>query len=157
MPLHVPAFFFCERDSFSVTTPNTANGFEDAITDDQPVLASVDPVFETAPEAEDIDLSDLPDFLPLQGQLPSARFHVKRQLADVQDSLPDEWLEGKAPTGAEALKHLAAMDEMFMKVEALVLERAADREAMTDWLCKQENGEAALMAAFGKLSESLGN
>ena len=129
---------------------------EDAITDPAPALETVSPEFGKA-EEPDIDLSDLPEFRSLQGSLPSARFRVKRQLADVQKVIPKAWLEGETPDEQETIENLGEMEELFVMVENLVLDRAKDREAMAAWLCAQEEGESALMAAFGVLAEQLGN
>lgn len=127
---------------------------QDSTPDENPALAGVSPEFAAE---SDYDLSDLPEFLSFAGTLPSARFSVKKQLADVQKLAPKSLTEGGTPSDEEALAHMDEIEQMFIKIEELILSRAQDRDAMTKWLCEQEDGEQALMAAFGRLAEQLGN
>lgn len=130
---------------------------EGTAADESPALAGVIPE-QTPEEATDgVDMDSMPEFKSEKGQLPSARIHMKAQLAAIQKSVPESWQDGEAVNEEDALNDLGALEGLFVKIEDLVLERAADRDEMAAWLCDQDNGEGALMAAFGRLSEQLGN
>lgn len=126
-----------------------------AKTDDAPALAGVLP--EQSEEHPGVDMSTLPEFASLAGQMPSARFHVKRQLADIAASMPEGMIDGEEQDQASMLGSMDKLDEAVTAMENLVLERAVDREAMVAWLTSQDAAEDALFAAFGVLSEQLGN
>ena len=128
---------------------------QDAAADDAPALAGVLPEQTVEASSEGVDLESMPPFRSLKGQLPATRFHVKAQLAELSKSIPENMKSGA--TEDEVLDNIGDVDVMIQKMQDLVLDRAEDRAAMTAWLCEQENGENALMVAFGKLSESLGN
>lgn len=138
-------------------TPAAVEPLEDTT----PALAGVMVEQTTVEETEGVDIESMPGFRSLKGQLPAARFLVKAQLAELDKAIPDA-LRKQAEDGGE-VDNAAALDaiddiaSMFQKMEDLVLDRAEDREAMTAWLCEQDNGEGALMAAFSAVSETLGN
>lgn len=128
-----------------------------AAADASPALAGVIPEQTPDEVTEGVDMSTLPEFRSEKGQLPSARIHMKAQLAGIQKAVPESWRDGATVTEDDALNDLGALEDLFVKIEGLVLERAKDRDEMSAWLCAQDNGEGALMAAFGRLSEQLGN
>ena len=52
---------------------------------------------------------------------------------------------------------LDALTNVIATVEETVLDNAADREAMTEWLVAQDEPLNAVMAAFTKFTDRLGN
>mgnify|MGYP005984660707 CR=1 FL=1 len=129
-----------------------------AVVDDSPALDGVLPEQTVTDEDDGVDRSTMPEFRSLKGQLPAARFHVKRQLAELEKILPEALknADGDMPE-EQVVDSIGEIDEMFQKIQDLVLDRAADREAMTAWLIAQESGENSPMAAFSKMSDDLGN
>lgn len=148
--------FFVEVALTTAQTDAPVGVPEDAITDPKPALEGVSPEFGKT-EIPDVDVSDLPEFRSLQGTLPSARFHVHRKLAEVQKAVPKAWVEGETPDEQEVIDNIEELERMLVMMENLVLERAKDRDAMEKWLCDQEDGLNAVMAAFNVLAEKLGN
>ncbi|RAV34257.1 hypothetical protein [Corynebacterium heidelbergense] len=131
----------------------------DATPDETPALASVGPEYAaTSPggERSTVNLDGLPAFRSMQGTLPSARFHVKRQMMEIQALMPESWKDGDV-SEEDVLADVDKVDELFSKAEAMLLDRAKDRAEMERWLCAQENGEQALMDAFSVMAEQLGN
>lgn len=128
---------------------------QDVAADDRPALSGVLPEQTSDTPVTGVDVESMPEFRSLKGQLPAARFHVKAQLADLSKAIPESMKDGGS--GDDVLENIADVDIMIQKMQDLVLDRADDRAAMTAWLCEQENAENALMVAFGKLSENLGN
>ncbi len=148
---HTPQHAVSEA-SAPVVNPSTPP--EGALVDEMPALSGLVPEQTAESVDEGVDAASMPAFRSLRGQLPAARFHVKAQLAALEKMVPEGM---KGASEDMVLDKLPEVDRMFQAMQDLVLDRAADREAMTAWLCEQENGEGALLAAFGKLSESLGN
>lgn len=52
---------------------------------------------------------------------------------------------------------LDVLTNVIASVETTVLDNAADREAMTEWLLAQNDSLNAVMAAFTKFTDRLGN
>lgn len=128
-------------------------------TDDAPALAAVAAEYDdTAPEG--VDMSTMPEFRDMRRMLPADRIDAKLALAEVAGALP----EGSAERMAEGMaiadftpEVAGSVRKIFRTMQEIVLDRAADRDEMAEWLVSQESPEAALQAAFSKVSATLGN
>lgn len=130
---------------------------DEAVKDKSPALADVAPEFDTPEMAkafEDVDFSTMPPFKEMKRMLPAQRFHVKRVIAEIGQSVTADF--GSAGDDLTA-EQLAATDEMMSKAQAFVLDMAEDEDDMKAWLMSQESGESALMAAFATVAKTLGN
>lgn len=137
------------------TPPEAPTG---AVTDDTPALAGILPEQTPDENFDGVDLTTMPGFRSLQGQLPAARFLVKVRLAELEKMIPNALRDTDGtPDESQVLDSITEVGQMFQQIQDLVLDLAADRDAMTEWLVAQKEGENALMAAFGKLSDDLGN
>jgi len=136
-------------------TPETAK-------DETPALASVAPQFDSQ---DGVDLSTLPAFKDTRRMLPADRLRAQADMAKLAVSVPDKFRQAAEDgtvtmdldlsdlTGAD----LDAIADMVSTAQDVVLGAAEDREAMTTWLVDQESPVEAVMAAFTRYQETLGN
>ena len=133
-----------------------------AVVDDSPVLEGVGPQYAAADnETKGVDLSTLPAFKDMRRILPSERLKIQMNTAKVAAGLPSHLKDADAKKGLSfddmTAEDLDALTNVIATVEAAVLDNAADREAMTEWLVNQDNPLNAVMAAFTKFTNRLGN
>lgn len=128
--------------------------------DQAPVLDGVTPSTTQVPEG--VNAETFPALMDLRRMLPAERFRRQTTLAKVVDGLPEDLKT--AATGGEALDmtnvtsaDLDALAEMFTRIQDAVLDAAADREAMTEWLMDQEDPMQGVMYGFTRVQGFLGN
>lgn len=128
--------------------------------DQAPVLDGVTPSTTQVPEG--VNAETFPALMDLRRMLPAERFRRQTALAKVVDGLPEDLKT--AATGGEALDmtnvtsaDLDALAEMFTRIQDAVLDAAADREAMTEWLMDQEDPMQGVMYGFTRVQGFLGN
>lgn len=106
-------------------------------------------------------MTTLPDFKDMRRMLPSARLKVQMNAAKVATALPAHLKNADTSAGLDfdtmTADDLDALTNVIATVEATVLDNAADREAMTEWLLAQAEPLNAVMAAFTKFTDRLGN
>ncbi|MBC3186365.1 hypothetical protein H7347_07230 [Corynebacterium sp. zg-331] len=131
---------------------------QEAITDAAPALAGVGPEFLPAEAAEGVDVESMPPLKELSRLLPSKRTKIKAQVASIaQRAQGVDALRVEGVDESVLLNHLGEVADMIEAAETFVLDMAQDRDAMEAWLIEQEQGESAVMLAFSKASEALGN
>lgn len=131
---------------------------QDAITDPAPALAGVSPEFLPAEATEGVDVESMPPLKDLARLLPSKRTKIKAQAATIaQHAQGVDALSADGADGSVLLDHLGEVADLIEAAEAFVLDMAQDRDAMEAWLIEQEQGESAVMLAFSKAAEALGN
>lgn len=133
-----------------------------AVVDPSPALAGVGPQYGSADaEPEGVDMTTLPAFKDLRRMLPSERLKVQMKTAKVATALPAHLKDADTSEGldfdAMTAEDFDALTNVIATVEEVVLDNAADREAMTEWLVSQDEPLNAVMAAFTKFTERLGN
>lgn len=128
--------------------------------DQAPVLDGVTQSTTQVPEG--VNAETFPALMDLRRMLPAERFRRQTALAKVVDGLPEDLKT--AATGGEALDmtnvtsaDLDALAEMFTRIQDAVLDAAADREAMTEWLMDQEDPMQGVMYGFTRVQGFLGN
>ena len=128
--------------------------------DQAPVLDGVTPSTTQVPGG--VNAETFPALMDLRRMLPAERFRRQTALAKVVDGLPEDLKT--AATGGEALDmtnvtsaDLDALAEMFTRIQDAVLDAAADREAMTEWLMDQEDPMQGVMYGFTRVQGFLGN
>ncbi|WP_018297169.1 hypothetical protein [Corynebacterium lubricantis] len=143
-----------KKNNTKAATPDV-----EPVEDQEPALAEVANEFDAAEES--YDLSTMPALKGMNHLLPSARFAFKRKVLDVAAMLPEDWQDGEINISEEDLlkdgSTFQKLEDLIIAAEDIVLDQAEDREAMTKWLIAQEDGESAVMAAFGRVAERMGN
>lgn len=144
------------------TEANKADNAPEAVVDPRPALEGVGPQYTgTDAEPEGVDMTTLPDFKDMRRMLPSARLKVQLNTAKVATALPAHLKNTDTSVGLDfdtmTADDLDALTNVIAAVEATVLDNAADREAMTEWLLAQAEPLNAVMAAFTKFTDRLGN
>lgn len=134
----------------------------DAVVDDSPALAGVGPQYAAADnEPQGVDMATMPEFQDMRRMLPSQRLKVQMNTAKVATALPSHLKDADAKAGLSfddmTAEDLDALTNVIANVEAAVLDNAADRDAMAEWLINQDNSLNAVMAAFSKFTNRLGN
>lgn len=127
--------------------------------DSSPALSPVAAEF-TADVPEGVDAASMPDFCDMRRMLPADRLDAQLSLAEVASALPEGMAERMAAglSIAEFTPEVAAgVRKVFRTMQEIVLDYAADREAMIDWLVSQESPNSALQHAFSQVSAALGN
>lgn len=126
--------------------------------DTDPALATAAPQFDTNPE-EGVDTGSLPPFRDVKRLLPADRFNLQAGLAKIGAGLPDRLRKQDGDIDFSGLRpeDMDAMMTLFSSIQTLVLENAADKAAMEEWLKAQEQPMNALMFAFSRFQEILGN
>lgn len=146
-----------------VPTPEPeADTDHDGVVDGRPVLEGMGPQYGTAEaEPEGVDMTTLPEFKDLRRMLPSARLKVQMNTAKIATALPAHLKNADTSGGLEfdsmTADDLDALTAVIASVEDTVLDNAADREAMTEWLLAQKDPLNAVMSAFTKFTDRLGN
>lgn len=131
---------------------------EGAHVDAVPVLSGVVPEQSAEQETEGVDMASMPELRSMRGMLPSAQFAVQARMLKLVKDMPDEWRDGEGQADLDVKDmDFDALSDLITGAETFVLDLAKDREAMTDWLIAQENGMQAVMGAFTKATELLGN
>lgn len=139
-------------------TPQPPKERTTAVVDSQPALHGMGPEFVAAnSEPEGVDLTTMPSFRDMRRMLPSERLRVQMKAAKVAAALPAHLKEAEG-VEFEALspEDLDALTDVIATVESVVLDNAADREAMTDWLVDQKEPLDAVMTAFTEFTSRLG-
>lgn len=139
-----------------------ADNEPEAVVDDRPALEGVGPEYGSADtEPEGVDMTTLPEFKDMRRMLPSARLKVQMNTAKVATALPSHLKDANTDGGIDfdnmTADDLDALTNVIATVETTVLDNAADRDAMTDWLLAQSEPLNAVMAAFSKFTDRLGN
>lgn len=134
----------------------------DAVVDPRPALEGVGAQYSAADaEPEGVDMATLPEFKDMRRMLPSARLKVQMKTAKVATALPAHLKDADTSGGLDfdnmTADDLDALTNVIATVEETVLDNAADREAMTEWLVAQDEPLNAVMAAFTKFTDRLGN
>lgn len=142
--------------------PEAPEAPSEAVVDPRPALEGVGPQYtSTDAEPEGVDMTTLPDFKDMRRMLPSARLKVQMNTAKVATALPAHLKNADTSAGLDfdnmTADDLDALTNVIAAVEATVLDNAADREAMTEWLLAQADPLNAVMAAFTKFTDRLGN
>ena len=140
-----------------------------AVTDPAPALAGVAPEFGATPEpaadgtlpevdTDGVDVSTFPGLADMRRLMPSVRLKMQMNAAKIATGLPEGLADGTGLNIAD-LKgdDLDALSNLFDGVENAVLDAATDRAAMANWLLEQRNPFNAVMYAFSRYTESLGN
>lgn len=132
------------------------------VKDDVPALEGVGAEYtgEDADGPEGVDVASLPAFKDLRTALPSQRLKAKMDAAKVATSLPAHLKNGEAKgLDFETMTNddLDALTNLFATMEQLVIDNAADPEAMTSWLVEQEESLNAVMVAFQRFTAYMGN
>lgn len=132
------------------------------VVDERPALEGMGPQYGTAEaEPEGVDMTTLPEFKDLRRMLPSARLKVQMNTAKIATALPAHLKNADTSGGLEfdsmTADDLDALTAVIASVEDTVLDNAADREAMTEWLLAQKDPLNAVMSAFTKFTDRLGN
>lgn len=137
---------------------------QDAVKDQTPALATVAPQFDQD-TPEGVDQDSLPEFKDLRRMLPAQRIKAQADMAKLATDLPDKFREvdqdgqvnlnlDMADLTSEDLDGLVNMAET---AQDIVLNGAKDRNAMEDWLLKQDSPMEAVMYAFTQYQARLGN
>ncbi|WP_420100186.1 hypothetical protein [Corynebacterium sp.] len=139
--------------------PEPATPPEGAAVDPTPVLDGVTPTQAEDTADRGVDMASMPAFRGVNHLLPSARFVMQAQMMNLVKKMPKEWTNGDVePSNIDpADMDFDALSELITGAETFVLDLAADREAMEAWLIAQENGFQAVMDAFTKATDLLGN
>ena len=132
------------------------------VVDGRPALEGMGPQYGAAEaEPEGVDMTTLPEFKDLRRMLPSARLKVQMNTAKIATALPAHLKNADTSGGLEfdsmTADDLDALTAVIASVEDTVLDNAADREAMTNWLLAQKDPLNAVMSAFTKFTDRLGN
>lgn len=150
------------EDKAETTPPAQDDSAPNAVVDDNPALAGVGPQYAAADnEPQGVDMSTMPEFKDMRRMLPSQRLKVQMNTAKVATALPSHLKDTDAKEGLSfddmTAEDLDALTNVIANVEAAVLDNAADRDAMAEWLVNQDNSLNAVMAAFSKFTNRLGN
>lgn len=131
---------------------------KDAVTDSTPALAGVAPEFLPAEATEGVDIESMPPLKELARLLPSKRTKIKAQAALIaQHAQTVDELSADGADEDVLIDNLGEVAALIEVAEGFVLDMAQDRDAMEAWLIAQEQGESAVMVAFSKAAEALGN
>lgn len=138
-----------------------------AVKDQEPVLADVAPQFAdaTSDAPEGVDGDSLPEFKDLRRMLPAQRIKAQADMGKLALTLPDKFrqladdgevsmeldLSNLAPEDLDSVANLVA------QAQEIVLGGAKDRQAMEEWLLDQTSPVEAVMYAFSRYQERLGN
>ena len=142
--------------------PEAPADTSEAVVDPNPALAGVGPQYEAADaEVEGVDMATIPAFRDMHRLLPSERLKIQMSTAKAATALPKHLKDGDEEGGLEfdsmTADDIDALTNVISTVEEIVLDNAADRGEMTEWLVTQEEPLNAVMAAFTRFTERLGN
>lgn len=135
---------------------------DDAVVDQSPALAGVGPQYGSADaEPTGVDTTTMPEFKDLRRMLPSERLKAQMRTAKVATALPAHLKNADTSGGLDfdtmTADDLDALTNVISAVETVVLDNAADRDAMAEWLISQGDPLNAVMAAFTTFTDRLGN
>lgn len=147
------------EEATAYEAPEASQAPEGAATDPTPVLDGVTPAQADEEQDSDVNLESMPEFRGVNHLLPSARFAMQAQMMNLVKKMPKEWTNGDVePAEADpADMDFDSMTELITGAENFVLDLAKDRSAMEEWLIAQDNGLQAVMSAFSKATDLLGN
>ena len=127
--------------------------------DDTEALSSVGPEFDT--NDSNVDTESFPGFKALKRMLPADRMNLQLQLAKIAAGLPKSLKDGDDSTNLDfsdlTPQDMDSLAGMFTQMQNLVLSASTDEQKMGDWLTDQPEPMEALLYAFGKYQETLGN
>lgn len=126
--------------------------------DDHAALSSVGAEFDT--NDANVDTESFPGFKALKRMLPADRMNLQLQLAKIAAGLPKSLKDGDDTNLDFSELSPADMDSlagMFTQMQNLVLSASTNEQKMGDWLTDQPEPMEALLYAFGKYQETLGN
>lgn len=151
---------------YAANPKDDQTGLDTAVKDPEAVLSPVSPQFEDPADApEGVDAASLPSFKDARRMLPADRLRAQAGMAKLAVSVPDKFRQA-AEDGSVTLdldlsdltgEDLDAISEMVTMAQDTVLGAAEDRDAMTEWLVAQESPVEAVMYAFSRYQEALGN
>ena len=135
--------------------------------DTSPVLAAAGVDFDdpSGNEAEQALRASVPAFRDMRRVLPAARMKRQMELARFAASLPESMRDAEGDGGSLDLADFddetaTAIADVFERMQDMVLNDAADRDEMTEWLldaAEAGQGNEALQVAFSQLAQTLGN
>lgn len=142
--------------------PEAPSDTPEAVVDPNPALAGVGPQYGAADaEAEGVDMSTIPAFRDMHRLLPSERLKIQMSTAKVATVLPKHLKDGDEAGDLEfdsmTVEDIDALTNVITTVENIVLDNADDRGEMAEWMISQKEPLNAVMAAFTKFTERLGN
>lgn len=153
--------FATPQSSGQSTPPENAQAEHPApaaeVTDQGPVLASVDPAFNTA-VPEGLDATTLPPFKDMTRSLPAARIRVQMDLAKFATAIPKSLQQaGEVDLSTMNAADMDAIANMIEGLQNVILDNAQDRQAMENWLIDQADPVSAVMHAFNVFQDTTGN
>lgn len=130
-----------------------------AVEDDNAVLASVSPEFNPD-DTTGVDVEGFPALRDFSRMLPASRMRIQTDTAKMAAGLPAKFTQ--QGTGDQDLSTLTpddldSMANMFESIQNLLLDHAADREAMENWLIEQEDPIKGILYGFSQFQGVLGN
>lgn len=136
--------------------------------DSQPALAGVAPQFAGQDQdVEGVNADTMPEFRDMRRMLPAQRLAATMALGKVAATLPASLRDvagedGSVDLSAADLASITPEDmdglaNLFQVIQDIILDNAKDRQAMEDWLMDQEDPLQAVMVAFSRYQEALGN
>lgn len=130
-----------------------------AAEDSTPALAPVSPEYDPD-DTTGVDVESFPGMRDLRRLLPADRIKAQTDLAKVQDTLPESFTrQGFNPSEVTRMSSddLDALSGLFVSIQNTVLDNAADREAMENWLIDQDDPIKAVLYGFTQYQAALGN
>lgn len=137
-------------------------------TDPQPALSSVAPQFASQDaEPEGVDVDTMPEFRDMRRMLPAQRLAATMAMGKVAATLPASLRDAASEDGTVDLstadlatitpEDMDGLANLFQVIQDTILDNAKDRQSMEDWLLDQEDPLQAVMSAFSRYQEALGN
>lgn len=143
-------------------TPWDANVPDDAVVSPAPELDGVTP--QTTQPVDGVDVDSMPALNDLSRALPSERARIQAAMMKVAKTLPKEWVEAGSEGVDRAVANGGLEDldpdtfvSIFDQMEVLVFQVAKDAEAMREWMVSQESVNDALVYAFNRVCQIVGN
>lgn len=129
------------------------------VQDPQPVLTGLAPQFGGQEDTDGVDVDTMPPFRPLERMLPAQRVKLQMDMAKIAKALPANMAQGQTDLDMDQLTEadLDLLVNLFERIQENVLINARDRKAMETWLMDQTNSMGAIMYAFNRLVDTLGN
>lgn len=134
--------------------------------DTSPVLAAAGVDFDdpSGNEAEQALRASCPQFRDMRRVLPAERMRRQMELARFAASLPESMRDAEGDGSLDLAdfddETATAIAAVFERMQDMVLNDAADRDEMTEWLldaAEAGQGNEALQIAFSELAQTLGN
>lgn len=124
---------------------------ESAVTDETKEVSAL------APQLSEAEFEGMPAFAPVGKMLPSQRMARNAKLIKLVQSMPEQWRGGDMQVDNVADMDADALVALFEGIEQIVFDLAANEDEMREWIMGQDEPETALMAAFSRAAELLGN